>query len=170
MVIEKKFNKEKFKVVLHYIINKCGCQENVGRTVVYKLLYFSDFNFFELYENSLTNETYTKYPKGPVPYHFHDSLKELVNEEKVLESSEPFLDNKKYNYSSLKNPDTSILNDKEIEVIDNVIDKLSSMNATQISDYSHGDMPWKATEDYEPINYAFVFYRDPEYTVRVYDE
>lgn len=44
------------------------------------------------------------------------------------------------------------------------------MNATQISDYSHGDMPWKVTEDYGPIDYAFVFYRDPEYTVRVYDE
>ena len=170
MVVEKEFNKEKFKAVLHYIVNKCGCRDNVGRTVIFKLLYFSDFNFFELYENSLTNEVYTKYPRGPVPYHFHEALNELVNEEKVLEKSVPFLNYNKYNYSSLKKPDISILTDKELEVIDDVIEKLSSMNATQISDYSHGDMPWKATEDREPINYAFVFYRDPMYSVRNYNE
>ncbi|MDD4594966.1 MAG: Panacea domain-containing protein [Methanobacteriaceae archaeon] len=169
-MVGDKFNIEKFKVVLHYIIDKCGCQVNVGRILVYKLLYFSDFNFFELYEYSLTSETYIKFPEGPVPFHFEDSIKELINEEKVFEKSEPFLDNKKYFYSSLKKPDTSILMCKEIEVIDNVIFGLSSMSVAQFSDYFFGDMPWKATEDFEPIDYAFVFYRDPEYTVRIYDE
>jgi len=43
------------------------------------------------------------------------------------------------------------------------------MNATQISEYSHGDMPWRVAEDYEIMKYSFVFYRDPEYRVRKYD-
>lgn len=171
MVFEKKFNKEKFKAVLHYIINECGCKHNVGRTVVYKLLYFSDFNFFELYEKSLTNETYKKYIRGPVPSHFYESIEELIEEDKVLEEFENFIEGrKKYNYSSLKKPDISLLNDMELAVIDDVIEKLSSMTANQISDYSHGDMPWRATEDSKPIKYSFVFYRDPDYSVRVYDE
>lgn len=44
------------------------------------------------------------------------------------------------------------------------------MTASQISEYSHGDMPWKATEDGKIIDYGFVFYRDPQYVKRVYDE
>ena len=40
------FNKEKFKNVLHYIVYKCGLKNNVGRTVLHKLLYFSDFNYY----------------------------------------------------------------------------------------------------------------------------
>ncbi|MFH2048977.1 MAG: helix-turn-helix transcriptional regulator, partial [bacterium] len=39
-----KFNKTKFKQVLLYILDKCGAKANVGETVLYKLLYFSDFN------------------------------------------------------------------------------------------------------------------------------
>ena len=37
------FNKEMFKQVLLYILAKCGGKPNVGKTVLYKLLYFCDF-------------------------------------------------------------------------------------------------------------------------------
>ena len=41
-------------------------------------------------------------------------------------------------YFSLKKPDISLLADEEISVINDVINKLSNMNANEISDYSHG--------------------------------
>ncbi len=34
--------------VLLYILEKCAGKPNVGETVLYKLLYFSDFNYYEL--------------------------------------------------------------------------------------------------------------------------
>jgi len=77
------FEIEKFKEVLHYIIGRCGHQDNVGRTVLYKLLYFSDFDFYELYEESITGETYRKLPIGPVPEHFEMALNELEKEGKI---------------------------------------------------------------------------------------
>ena len=164
------FNLEKFKNILHYIIKECGDNPNVGRTVLYKLLYFSDFNFFEIYETKLTGESYKKLPHGPAPIHFPIAINELVKEEKILETTEPnYFGGLQYNYSSLKDP-VMDLKEKELEVIDDVIEKLSHMNANQISDYSHGDIPWRANNDYEIIKYAYVFYRDPEYTVRDYDE
>ncbi len=39
----------KFKNVLLYILERCAGKPNVGETVLYKLLYFSDFNYYELY-------------------------------------------------------------------------------------------------------------------------
>lgn len=163
------FNKDKFKSVLHYIINKCGCKNNVGRTVIYKLLYFTDFNYFELYEKPLTCETYKKLPRGPAPSHFHESVEELIQESKISETKKPFLDGYKFDYVSLIEPDYN-LTDDELNVIDNVISKLGNMNSKEISNYSHGDMPWRATDDYGIIDYGFVFYRDPDYSVRVYNE
>ena len=34
------FNEKKFEQVLHYIISKKGSLDNVGKTVLYKMLYF----------------------------------------------------------------------------------------------------------------------------------
>ena len=42
-------NLEKFKEVLLYILNKVGSRPNIGESVIYKLLYFIDFDFYERY-------------------------------------------------------------------------------------------------------------------------
>ena len=162
-------NKNKFKNLLHYIKSKCGSNPNVGKTVLYKLLYFSDFNYFELYEKSLTNETYKRLPHGPAPTHFDLAISELEKEGKItVDSRLVYADMTQFRYNSLKEPEIDFTED-ELNVINAVIEKLSKMNATQISEYSHGDMPWRAAEDYEIMKYSFVFYRDPIYRVREYD-
>ena len=58
----------------------------------------------------------------------------------------------------------------EIEVIDDVLNRLSEMNGSQISAYSHSDVPWLTTEDGEVIEYESVFYRSLPYSVRMYAE
>jgi len=57
----------KFKNVLLYILERCAGKPNVGETVLNKLLYFSDFNYYELYEEHLTGAKYRKLPYEPVP-------------------------------------------------------------------------------------------------------
>ena len=162
------FNKEKMKELIHYIIAKCNYRSSFGRTVLYKLLYFSDFNFYEMYEKSITDEDYIRLDNGPVPKNFQIAKNDLVNERKIKEDKEIVIDYPKYSYISLKPPETNLLSLEEKSVIDSVIKKLSSMNAVNISDYSHGDMPWRATKDNEIINYEYVFYRDDKYSVREY--
>lgn len=164
------FNKEKFKACIHYIIDRCGSNKNVGRTVIYKLLYFSDFNFYEIYEKSLTGEKYIRKPRGPVPKHFIEAKNELINENKIKEEEIKVINYNKYDYSSLTKPSLDLLNNNEINVINDVINKLSHMKSGQISDYSHGDIPWKVANIDEELDYEFVFYRAPEYSVRVYDD
>ena len=57
----------------------------------------------------------------------------------------------------------------EVEVIDDVLNKLSDKNAKEISEYSHKDVPWLTTKDGEQINYEAVFYRTEPYSVRSYE-
>ena len=58
-------NVQKFKEVLLYILNKVGAKENIGETVIYKLLYFIDFDFYERYEEQLIGATYIKTNTAP---------------------------------------------------------------------------------------------------------
>ena len=52
-----KLQVDKFKNILLYILSQCAGKPNVGETVLYKLLYFSDFNYYELYEDHLAVAT-----------------------------------------------------------------------------------------------------------------
>ena len=54
-------------------------------------------------------------------------------------------------------------------MIDQVLNQFSDYSAKAISDYSHQDMPWKATNDGEIIDYELAFYREPPFSARVYD-
>jgi uncharacterized phage-associated protein len=58
----------------------------------------------------------------------------------------------------------------EIKMIDEVLEKLSDMNASQISEYSHNDVPWLTADDGDIIDYESVFYRTAPYSVRPYNE
>lgn len=167
------FDKEKFKTVLHYFISQCGHQGNVGKTVLFKLLYFSDFNFYELYEESMTGESYQKLPYGPAPLKndFDTAISELQDENRIEHKKIYFSDDGyQFRYSSLRKPPLNDLSLDELDVINKVLLKCSKMSANEISDYSHEDMPWQATDMKGIIDYELVFYRTPKLSVRKYDE
>ena len=74
-------NFEKFKEVLIYILNKIGSKPNVGETVLYKLLYFIDFDFYEKYEEQLIGATYLKNHYGPTPIEFQKIIEKMQDRE-----------------------------------------------------------------------------------------
>jgi len=74
---------EKFKNIILYLLECCAGKPNVGETVLYKLLYFSDFNYYELYEEQLSGASYKKLPFGPVPQKIDAIIQQLIGEGKV---------------------------------------------------------------------------------------
>ena len=73
-------------------------------------------------------------------------------------------------YIPLIKPDLTKLRASEKEVIDRVIEQMGDWSAAAISNYSHNDMPWKASKEGEEISYELAFYRRPPYAVRTYNE
>jgi len=61
---------KKFKQVFLYVLEKTAGKPNVGMTVLYKLLYFIDFDYYEKYEEQLMGLTYIKNHHGPTPREF----------------------------------------------------------------------------------------------------
>jgi len=163
-------NLEKFKEVLLYILNKVGSKPNIGETVIYKLLYFIDFDFYEKYEEQLIGATYMKNKYGPTPIEFKKIIDKMGKDKEIEKVKSSFFAYPQTKYLPLRKPDLSKLKANEVEIIDEVLNKLSDMNATQISEYSHNDVPWLTTEDGKVIEYESVFYRTPPYSMREYGE
>ena len=163
-------NLQKFKEVLLYILNKVGAKENIGETVIYKLLYFIDFDFYEKYEEQLVGATYIKNKYGPTPVEFVKIVDRMIKDEEVEKVKSEYFKLQQTKYLPRRKPDLTKLTATEVEVIDDVLSRLSDMNASQISAYSHGDVPWVTTNDGDAIEYESVFYRTPPYSVRAYAE
>lgn len=158
----------KFKNVLLYILEKCAGKPNVGETVLYKLLYFADFNYYELYEDHLSGARYRKLPYGPVPRRFESIVNTMIEKEELRKIRTEYYDKTQTRYIPLVKPDLTKLKASETEVIDRVIEQMSDWSAAAISNYSHNDMPWKASKEGEEINYELAFYRVAPYSVRNY--
>jgi transcriptional regulator with XRE-family HTH domain len=163
-------NLRKFKEVLIYILNKVGAKPHIGETVIYKLLYFMDFDYYEKYEEQLIGATYLKNRYGPTALEFKKIVNLMIAQGEITEVKDKYFKYPQRKYLPLRKPDLSIFKGNEIEVINDVLDRLSDMNARQISDYSHNDVPWLTTEEGKIIEYEAVFYRTPAYSVRDYDE
>lgn len=164
------FNKAKFKQVLHYICGRCGHSGNVDKTALFGILYFVDFDYYELNEDKLTGESYKKLDYGPAPIHFDEVIKELKKEEKIKQFTTMRGGHEQQKFISLEEPNIDLVSGKELKVVEDDINRYSSMSATQISNLSHRDIPYKATKVNEIINYEKVFYRDQIFSVRQYEE
>ncbi|MDD3300875.1 MAG: Panacea domain-containing protein [Bacteroidales bacterium] len=160
----------KFQNLVLYILEKCGGKPNIGETVLYKLLYFSDFNYYELYEEHLSGAIYRRLPNGPVPLKVDVILKNMIDEKQLKPFKTKYFGYLQNRYMPLVNANLKLFNGAEIDTIDKVIDLLSDMSASEISRYSHEDMPWKASNDMDIIDYELVFYRQAPYSVRTYND
>ncbi|MDP4265417.1 MAG: DUF4065 domain-containing protein [Bacteroidota bacterium] len=158
----------KFRNVLLYILERCAGKPNVGETVLYKLLYFADFNYYELYEEHLTGAKYRKLPYGPVPQKLDTIVAQMMEKNQVQRIKTDFHGYPQTRYIPLEKPDLTLLKASEKEIIDKVIEQYSDWSASAISAYSHKDMPWLASKEGEEIDYELAFYREAPFSVRNY--
>jgi transcriptional regulator with XRE-family HTH domain len=163
-------NIEKFKQVFLYILTKVGAKPNVGKTVLYKLLYFIDFDYYELYEEQLMGLQYIKNNFGPTPVDFKATVNEMSQNGNLEEIRTRYFDKEQTKYLPVSVPDLSLLSAREIKHIDHILEKLSDKTATELSNYSHKDIPWIAAKLGEIIKYNAVFYRNEDTSVRVYPD
>jgi transcriptional regulator with XRE-family HTH domain len=160
---------DKFKDILLYLLERCAGKPNVGETVLYKLLYFSDFNYYEIYEEHLTGAEYRKLPYGPVPQKLDSIINQMMESKMIERLITEYHGYPQTRYIPLVKPNLMNLLASEKEVIDRVIELYSDWSASAISDYSHKDMPWLASKDGEIIDYELAFYREYPYSARTYD-
>ncbi len=169
-IIMPRAHVKKFKEVLLYVLNKVGAKPNIGETALYKLLYFIDFDFYERFEEQLTGARYIKNHYGPTPVEFKKIVENMEKKKEIERVKSRYFQYAQKKYLPHREPNLKVLSAQEIKHIDEVLARLSHKNANELSDYSHNDVPWKIHKSGEIISYESVFYRDPEHSVRNYDD
>lgn len=163
-------NLKKFKEVLLYILSKVGGRPNVGEAVIYKLLYFIDFDYYEKFEEQLIGATYIKNHYGPTPVEFKTITDDMIKTGEIVKVEGKYFSYPQRKYLAVRRPNLNILSGREIEHINDVLARLADKNAKEMENYSHEDIPWKTAENGKPLSYESVFYRDERYSVRNYDD
>lgn len=165
--IDPEVKPEKLREVLLYILGKVGAKPNVGETVLYKLLYFVDMDYYEKTGQSITGLTYIHNTYGPSPVSDFRAVVEDMrahNELDIIETK--FFNNTQKKYLPQISPNLHEISANEIKHIDAELVRLSDKNATELSDLSHKDTPWIATAPNKPIDYQLAMYRTTATSVR----
>ena len=184
---EKKYDKNrKLKDLILYIVKNFKSKENLWKTVLNKLLYFSDFNYYEWTWNLITWVTYKKLPYWPVPESITQILDDMLEDWEIAIKKE-----KVHDYYTQKiiildeNIDTNIfdltdeINRQKKEnyipyedlpdskkIVDEVLNRYENWTANAISDLSHEDTPYKVVKNYwDTIDPTYVFYRSKAFIV-----
>ncbi len=143
-----------------------GFSVAIGSIMLYKLLYFIDFDYYEKYEEQLMGATYQRNHFGPTPMEFGALVDSMIEKKELVRVARPYFDYEQKRYLPLRSADLSVLSGRELNLINDVLRRLSDMSARQISEHSHKDVPWLTAEEGGAIAYESVFYRTPEYSVR----
>ena len=159
---------EKFRQVFLYILEKVGSRPNIGMTALYKILYFIDFDYYEKFEEQLMGLTYIKNHHGPTPKEFMKVVEEMKAEAQVEEVQSKYFKYDQKKFLPLVSANLSLLSANELKLIDTVLERFADKSAKELSEYSHGDVPWMSHEVGEPIAYESVFYRNDPYSVKQY--
>lgn len=167
-----KFESEKLRELILYILSKCGGKPNFGETVLYKLLYFIDFDAYELLGKSITGMNYIHQKFGPIPQlkQYQSVVQNMRDNQEIKIFNQNYYGMTQKRYIALEDYKMDNFLVKEKELTDKAISRLSDMSARQIEEYVHGDAPWQSTKDNEIIPYDLAVFRKLPYAQCDYEQ
>ncbi len=147
-------NKSLFEKILHQIL--LFDLEGIYITKLHKLLYFLEFNYLERNEENLLGEEFLKNHYGPTSINLKKFLDILIQKGLVTTKGTKYVSAKEKNYDF----------EEKIKFELNILKKeYLSLTTKEISDKSHKDSPFIASENKKLINKPIVFFRTKEFSV-----
>lgn len=155
------YDERKLGELILYVSRKSADDPDFGATKLNKILYFADFLAYGYWGVPITGAEYQHLPQGPAPRRLIPVRDQLVSEGALAIQEVQVLGGwtqKRTVY--LREPNLESFRGREIALVDQVIDALRGVNATQASFLSHAEVGWKATRDGQTIEYDTVFLSD----------
>jgi uncharacterized phage-associated protein len=124
----------------------------LGKTKLFKLLYFTDVTHLCTAGEPITGAEYLKYPYGPVPMQGAFALKELQKHRLIMQKRVQ-LTNTKFmrEITALQMPDMTMFTEQEMITIHSVIQQYGEDTASALSWKSHQESAWLFADDWRPL-------------------
>ena len=154
----------KYRNIILYLAQEVGARPNVGETVFYKLIYFIETLARMRLGKGIINEQFYKMQYGPVPASFSTITREMIDANELDRVQGRYFTYKQTKY--LPRVEATGLTDEEQEVIDRIISVLGDKTATELSDLSHKDEPWKQAEG-GLVDLSLISETEPEQAIKM---
>lgn len=149
----RRFDYMRFACVAIWFCHRLG---DVSRTVINKLLFYSDFLNFRTATVSITGTPYRAAPYGPVPADY-GILLDRMEAEGIVVCREVEFPNGNTGYYYQPGPDADSLavelKPHEQRVLEHIAEALGNMTATEVSERSHHETAYLNTEQGKLISY-----------------
>ena len=140
-----------------YLSERSENDPNFGTTKLVKLLYYSDCAAYILDGTPITGTTYLHFPHGPYPENWH-RVRERMEQSGDATALRESAGAGYHRYRLLTNrpANRELLSPRELERMDEQLQRFIEFNAAGIESYSHQEVAWRATEDGEPMDYELA--------------
>lgn len=148
--------RERLRELILFIAERCEDEPTFGATKLNKLLFYADFKSFAIYGEPITGVTYKKLERGPVPTVLKSVRDDMRNRGEIAIEESVYYNRVQQRVVPLRRAKLAKLKDRDLKLVDEVIEGLSGQNASEVSELSHG-RAWRVAEYEEEIPYEAVF-------------
>lgn len=147
------FHEEKFKELLLYVATRCETNPRFGATKLNKVLFYADFLAFARWGSPITGARYQRLQWGPAPR----QLPPMV--QRLMRAGDAYIEpvGRQKRLVAMRPPSLSCFTQVELDLVNEVIERLWNHTAVEVSDLSHEMVGWRAFATKEDIPYPTVF-------------
>ncbi len=146
-------NDKKFRELILFISERSEGDAPFGSVKLNKLLFYADFLAYLKFGKAITWQKYQKLDQGPCPRRMVPVLRELEEDEEIVQVDRNYHGYTQKRVIALREPDLSVFSADEIALVTQILDEFKGMNAKQVSDTSHDFIGWQLAELGEDIPY-----------------
>lgn len=141
MAAPETFDETKFRELVIYAATRCQDLPHYGKTKLYKILFYADFDAYRRRGRSITGTEYLAWEYGPVP---ESSQRRLIESGMSGDLALQRID-REHRYIPLRSPQPNVCSGEEMDSINAAIEKVKDDTADGVSKRSHADsLGWLA--------------------------
>ena len=153
---------ERLRELILYIARQTADDHAAGATKLNKYLYFSDMAAMRRLGRPITGAEYQKLQYGPAPRRLPVVRAQLVEEGAArLERRTDAFGHDHHRLIANRAPKDGLFSDEELRLVDEVLEELRHLSASEVSDLSHLEAGWQLVEEGEVIPYELAFVLAP---------
>jgi len=141
-------------------------KHEIPKTLLAKLIYLVDFAWFYNELKPMSGMKYRRDPYGPVPDQFFKTIDVMVDNGEIKLKLKDIPGRTKQMQAldignDLEHEPNQYLSEKEITLIDKIVQKWEKANVDEIVDFTHHQLPWQVTRPNEFVPYELITQEEP---------